>query len=440
MPGAVPGDPGGDRHAAGRPLLGGGYRTTIFRGYSSDAELSLPRQTIDNDFTNLARQRRFRNYSTENAVIRGEISGKINTAGIVHHVILGADWDQFTIDLLQLRFRGPNPGTVAGSNTINVFNPVYGKLPTPTVPITNSVEKQKSWGVYFNDQLDLTDSLKLRVGGRFDHFDQNILDRNSATGQRIRNVYEKFSPTAGLLFKVNETVSLYGGYGRGFRPNSGTGAPVPPATIGSPFAPETSQSYEAGIRYVSPDNAIIASVAAYTMKKNNILTTDPTNGNFSIAAGSARSRGIEADLNANLPGDLHILATYAYTDANWTTAAKDVNFGFTINPGDPLINIPKHAANLLVTKGFDLGKAGKITVGGGVNYVSSRLGETATQFYLPSYTLTRALISYEPTSNVKVGLDVTNLFDVTWYASSYSQFWVQPGAPRTITGRVSFSF
>lgn len=421
-------------------LLGGGYRSTIFRGFSSDAELSLSRQTLDNDLTNLARQRRYRDYSTKNAVVRGELSGKVYTGPLTHHVIVGADWDQFDIDLLQVRFRGPNPGTVAGSNTVNVYNPVYGQMPTPNVTITNQLEKQKSWGVYFSDQVDIGEIVKLRFGGRFDHFSQNILNRATTPGTNIVNTYEKFSPSAGLLVKVTQTVSVYGGYGKGFRPNSGTGLPTPPATIGAPFPPETSESYEAGVRYVSPGNGITASVAAFTMKKDNILTTDPTNGNFSVAAGSARSKGIEAELTANLPGDLRIMGSYAYTDAYWDSSSLDLNFGLTIVPGARLINIPKHQANLLVTKGFDLGSAGGLTIGGGVNYVSDRLGETATQFTLPSYTLVRALVSYEPTDNVTVGVDVTNLLDETYYASSYSQFWVQPGTPRTVTARLGFRF
>jgi len=311
-------------------------------------------------------------------------------------------------------------------------------MPTPTVQITNTLEKQKAYGFYFSDQIDVTDALKVRFGGRFDHFNQNVFDRNVNT--TIINTYNKFSPSAGLLYKFTDTLSFYAGYGKGFRPNSGTGAPPGPGLPGSPFPPETSESYEAGLRFVTPGNRIVASVAVYSMKKNNILTTDPSSGNFSVAAGSAKSKGIEADLTANLPGDFHIIATYAYTDAAWDSASKDVNFAQPILPGDPLINIPKHTANLLVTKGFDLGNSGKVTVGAGVNYVSSRLGETATKFFLPGYTLTRALISYEPTKNVRIGVDVTNLFDVTWYASSYSQFWVAPGAPRTITGRVSFNF
>ncbi len=424
-------------------LIGAGLRKTSFRGFSEDPELALGRQIVDNDFANVARQRRYRNYETKNTVLRGELSGKIHTGPFTHHVIIGADSDRFDIELYQIRYRPPayTAGTpiTAANNAINVFNPVYGQIPTglPTpggTPVQNFREQQKSYGAYFQDQIDLSDRLKVRFGGRYDHFRQEIGARYQPGA--VRQIRERFSPTAGLLYKLTDTFSLYGGYGTGFRPNSGLDF------FGQAFAPETSKSYEAGLRYVSPGNGITASIAAYTMKKNNVLTSDPdpNHAGFSIAGGEARSKGIEADLNANLPGDVHVIATYAYIDAYWSSASLDPNFAQPILPGARLINVPKHAANLLVTKGFDLGGSGKVTLGGGVNYVSSRLGETATSFNLPSYTLTRALISYEPTDNIKVGVDVTNLFDVTWYASSYSSLWVQPGAPRTITGRVTFSF
>ena len=35
--------------------------------------------------------------------------------------------------------------------------------------------------------------------------------------------------------------------------------------------------------------------------------------------------------------------------------------------------------------------------------------------------------------NVTLFGTIANLFDANWYANSYSQLWVQPGAPRTAT-------
>jgi iron complex outermembrane receptor protein len=422
-------------------LAGFGYRSTIFRGYSSDAELALGRQTLDNDGINLARQRRFRDYDTNNISARAELSGKIYTGPFTHHVLIGGDWDRFNIDSVQLRYRPP--AYVAGTpvtaryNAINIFNPVYGSLPTPNSTVTNSYERQQSYGFYAQDQIDLTDSLKLRIGGRYDHFQQTLVDRSVSPSTVTRVLRERFSPTAGLLYKVTDLLSVYGGYGKGFRPNSGSGRPI--NGVRSPFEPELSESYEVGLRFAAPDDVVSGTIAAFTMKKNNILTQDPVDGNFSVAIGSARSKGIEADFNAKLPSEINVIATYAYTDSYWTSSSKDPNFGAFIQPGDRLINIPRHAANLLVTKGFAIGEK-HLTIGGGLNYVGKRLGETATQFYLPGYVVARAMATYEFSEQAKLGVDVTNLFDKTYYASSYSQLWIAPGAPRAFTVRATFSF
>ena len=93
-----------------------------------------------------------------------------------------------------------------------------------------------------------------------------------------------------------------------------------------------------------------------------------------------------------------------------------------------------------MTKRFELAGAGAFTIGGGVNYVGKRLGETGTQFYLPDYTLVRALASYEPAEWVKLSVDATNLFNTTWYPASYHRYWVAPGSPRTVTFRADFKF
>lgn len=417
-------------------ILGFGLRETSMVGFSEDAELAAGRQTFYSTGTMLARQRRYRDFSTRNITGRGEISGRITTGPILHHVLLGADMDEFDINLLQTRYRpvAYTAGTpvTAASNAINVFTPAYGLSPTPNATVFNSLEKQKSWGIYFQDQMDIGEKVKIRFGGRFDHFNQQIGARVGDFAPTINSVKERFSPTVGLLYDVDTHFGLYAAWGNGFRPNSGTDANK------NPFAPETSKSYEVGGRYTS--KIVNASLAVFTMTKQNILTSDPVNAGFSIAGGSARSTGVEASVDAHLPGMIEVHGTYAYTDAHWTSSSLDPNFAQTIRPGAKLINIPAHTANLLATKAFTIGDEGKVTVGAGVNYVSSRLGETATSFILPAYTLTRALVTYEPNKRIRLGVDVTNLFDVTWYASSYSTLWVAPGAPRTVTGRISYAF
>lgn len=411
-------------------MLGAGYKDTTFVGFASDPELVLSRQRLDNDGRTLTRQRRFRDYSTNHMVFRGEIAGKVNMGeSIVHNVRVGADWDKFKIDTYQTRYR---PIATDQSYSIDIFNPNYNIVaPTPTAIIQNNLEVQKAWGIYAQDQIEIGEMFKVRIGGRYDDFRPDVTQR--PTNIHTKAKYTKFSPMAGLVFEPTKSLSFYASYGKGFRPNSGTDF------SGKLFEPENSESYEVGAKFVTTDGRITSTVSLFTMTKDNVLTADPANAGFSRTAGSAKSKGVEFDLNAKLPAGFELFLTYAYTDAEWTTNARDPNFGFQILAGDPLINIAKHQGNALLFKTFSIGDH-EAMLGAGVNYVGRRLGETATTFFLPSYTIAKVLGSINITDQIKLSADVNNIFDKKYYASSYAALWVQPGMPRSFTVRASFNF
>lgn len=409
-------------------LIGGGYKDTTFVGFSADPELVRGRQTLFVNGRTLARQRRFRDYDTTHAVIRAELSGTFNTGSIVHNLRIGGDWDRFDINTFQTRFRP----TLANPYGIDIFNPVYTAAgPVPNAVIQNASEEQKAIGVYLQDQIDITDQLSIRLGGRYDDFQQDIANRiNNTSPSRS---YNRFSPNAGIVFKPVETLSLYASYSKGFRPNSGLTA------ANQPFDPEISTAYEVGAKFVTADGRVTSTLALYTMEKTNVLSADPLNAGFSLPIGSADSKGVEFDLNAKLPGDFEVFLAYAYTDAGWAEDVRDPNFGAAIRKGDPLINIPKHQANALLMKNFAIGDA-EAMLGAGVTYVGRRLGETATTFFLPDYTIARVLGSVTLNENIKISANIDNLFNTRFYASSYAALWVQPGAPRTYAVRATFSF
>jgi len=48
--------------------------------------------------------------------------------------------------------------------------------------------------------------------------------------------------------------------------------------------------------------------------------------------------------------------------------------------------------------------------------------------------------SYAPTESIKLSFDVTNVFDRTYYPSSYARLWVGPGAPRSYNVRAEYKF
>lgn len=416
-------------------LVGASHRDTLLTGFSSDAETVASRQKLFLDGRSLSRQRRSRYYDAAHSVVRVEVAGHFATGSLQHRVLIGGDFDQFDYDQIFTRFRPPavssNPSDRA-ANVIDIDDPVYGRFPLPATALLNDRgDMQRSFGAYVQDQIELTDRLQLRFGG---HYDWLTLETdNRATAQFSRRRKGRFSPQAGIVYLLSDPVSLYAAYGQGFRANVGTDV------RGAIFDPETSESIEAGAKLTLLGGALTGTFAVYQLQKANVLASDANNPGFSVAVGKARSRGVEFDVNGHLPGDVDVLLSYAYTDAEARSSVLDPNFSFQVRPGDPLINIPRHNVNAQVAKHFDIGGHGA-QVGAGVQHVGRRSGETGTSFMLPAHTLVRLFGSAELRKGVELFASVSNLFDTHWYASSYTALWVQPGAPRTATIGLRASF
>jgi iron complex outermembrane receptor protein len=407
-------------------LLGGGFRTTSLVGFSTEAELAASRQKLNLDGKSLSRQRRFRDYEADHAVLRGEVSGDFQALGVRHRLLMGADFDRFENSQLFLRFR---PAAVSGNpsdqaaNVIDVFAPAYGRFPLPTPgPLTNRLDVQEAFGLYIQDQVTLTEGLQLRFGLRYDDFSLETLNRATSVSQGRSE--SRLSPQFGLVWNAAPSVSLFAAYGEGFRSNIGATAQ------GEVFDPETSRSFEAGLRLTLMDGDLTGTLAYFALRKSQVLAADVANPGFSLPIGKAGSEGLELDLSGRLPGGLEALLSYAYVKAEARSDVLDPNFSLQIRKGDRLINIPAHSANAQIARDFALGGT-EVRLGAGVQHVGERLGETGTKFELPAYTLVRLFGSWRATDRVEVFGEVQNLFDETYYTNSFSALWVQPGTPRT---------
>jgi iron complex outermembrane receptor protein len=356
---------------------------------------------------------------------------------VTHHLLTGADYEKFTLERLQTRYRPPvfnGSQSLTVMNAVNIFNPVYGNLATPNQNVFNDTEDDKAYGVYLTDQMDLTDSLKLRVGGRYDWFEQSIENRlAAANAQPPSQDVTAFSPQVGLTWRAFEGTHLYTTFAKGFRPQTGFDVNR------NPFEPEETKSGEVGMKFEIADGNLNGTVALFKMEKTNVLTADPVNAGQSIAIGKAESKGVEVDLFGRLPGQFTIMLSYAYTDAYSASDVRDVDFARVVASGDPLINIPKHNASALLTKDIDLSDH-RLTLGGQLKYVSKRLGETGTSFFLPSYTLLKLFANYEVTKKFSIAAEVNNVTDKVYYPASYATLWIAPGAPRQFQLRTTYRF
>jgi iron complex outermembrane recepter protein len=416
-------------------LIGVNYRDTELSGFSTEAELTGSRQQLLRDGRTLTRQRRFRGYDAEYFVARAELAGNFTSGDIGHRVLIGVDTDRFENDQVFLRARAPtlatNP-TQQQLQAIDVFDPVYGRFPLPTpTPLTDRVEVQKSTGVYAQYQISFSEDFQIRIGGRYDDYSQSVTNR--ANGRITRFATDRFSPQAGVVYRVTPEISLYATYGENFRPLSGTDFG------GASFDPNQSEAIEGGVKYAARNGRLSATASVFSIRQSNILVADPVNADFQIAAGKARSRGFEFDLNGEIAPRLDLWVSYAYVDAKITNDVADPNFGLPVPAGSPLLNIPDHTLNVQLAYMAEIATR-EVRLGGGVLHVGEQLGEVGRDFNLPAYTLARLFAEGEIGGGVRLRLDIDNLFNTRWFANSFAQLWVLPGNPRLARITASYNF
>lgn len=411
-------------------VAGYNYRDSSLEGYSSDAELSESRQSLYDDGTTLTRQRRYRDYESVDNTVRFELSGTLDTGFITHNILMGADAYYYELKTALYRYRGEK-----GDYAIDIHNPQYGG-PQPEVSLMyDNNETQKAWGVYLQDQMDLTDKWKLHLGARFDQYKQSIAENLKGTFSEQTD--SRVSPKIGLVYQMSDNVSFYSSYSEGFLPLSGTDY------AGNPFDPEESKSTEIGMKFNGSwfdDLPFSGSVAIFDAEKSNILTSDPVNIGFSATLGEAKSTGVEVDLTADLTEDLQASLSYAYLNTRTANEMINPDWGVLIPEGSPLVNVPENTANVMLKHDlYALSIDGHI----GMNwrYIDKRLGDSVDpSFVLPSYQLVGLFANAYITDKLSVAVNIDNLFDEHYVASSYSALWVVPGEPRNFKVSVKYDF
>ena len=401
-------------------LVGFNFRETELDGLASENGFGAP--APDGTYGRFSRDR---DYDATYQVFRAELSGSFSTGDIQHRIIVGVDVDEFENDQIAFRDRSTD-------QSINLFNPVYGNSPVSGLalaPQLDRVETQESVGFYIQNQISLTDKLDIRLGARFDDYEQSLNNRLSGTTSDYSET--RVSPQFGVVYQATDSVSLYAVYGENFRPLSG-------ATDENGLDPNISESTELGVKVELNDGALTGTFAVFDVNQSNIATFD---ADFNpTAVGEAGSRGLEFDITGNVTDTLRLWVSYAYVDAETENDYTDfVSFAF-IPAGSDLLNIAQNQLSVQLAQETQL--AGRpLTLIGGLTYVDDRSGEFGDPtFRLPSYTTVRAAANYEFSESLGVRVEINNLFDEEFYTNSFADVWVQPGIPRNFRISADFRF
>jgi iron complex outermembrane receptor protein len=337
--------------------------------------------------------------------LQSNLVGKFATGSIQHTLLFGVDLNRSEFK----EFTGLDFFTPA---LLNIFDPVYGASRPSQLPLArNTQDRQDRLGVYLQDQVALSDNLKLLAGLRYDTVKQTTENKPTdfdLTRSETTQNDDALTPRIGIVYQPIPEVSLYANYSRSFTPNTAT-------TVNrDPLEPERGEGYEVGVKAELLRGRLSTTLAYFDITKQNVASTDPNSLLDSVATGEQQSRGIELDVRGQILPGWNIIAAYAYTDA-------EVTEDKFIEIGNRLPGTPKHSASLWTTYEFQQSLQG-LGFGIGFNYVGERQGDLDNSFRVDSYFLTNAAIYYRR-NNWRAALNFKNLFDINYIQAASNRLF-----------------
>lgn len=349
----------------------------------------------------------------ENTIITGNLVNEIQIGTSIHTLLFGGEiintssnnhrydtfWSTTRDDNEVFKITRPMNFSVnsAGIATSNDFTAKLKSKTRSDIEVTS---------IYFQNQIDVSDTLKLMIGGRHDTFDITVADIKSETFQSRED--KAFSPRAGVIFKPFENVSWYYSYSESFLPRSGEQYKELTASSAS-LDPDVYESSEFGVKVAISESLSFA--AAYFDSKQIIATRDEGGEGAEIVG--LRVDGLEFELKGKVNDRMSLAIGYSSMD------------GKTSLGGEPR-EIPEHMLSLYATYEVSekFGWAFGMTRQG-----ESNISNNKPELILPKYTRIDFGAYYKITDNLSIQMNIENLTDELYFPHSHSTHQASVGEP-----------
>jgi catecholate siderophore receptor len=334
-------------------------------------------------------------------ILSADIIGEKEFGGKNHKYVIGYE----SIETSNDNMRKKGDGT---STSVPVALTNLDKLETllpQTDDYDNTEAKIDVTSLYFSDEIELTDELKLVLGGRLDEFDITVVD--ALNGGTLNQVSEEFSSRLGLVYNPEDTVSWYASYSETFLPKSGGQyASLDSAEQG--LDANVFENMEFGVKFTT-DNGIDVTASVY-----ELTSVQPEfDGPLQTKVEEIEAEGFELQAAGNVSD-------------NWFMSA-----GFSkVKNADALKEVPGKTFSL-----WNLYKYNeKLSFGLGIINKGATKGKYKPDaVYLPSYTRLDLAAYYKIDDNMRLQLNVENVTDEVYFPHSYGDHQISVGAPMHAT-------
>jgi iron complex outermembrane receptor protein len=313
---------------------------------------------------------------------------KAGEGPVTHQILLGVDYDKTNYEArLGFGFLGPVDYADPSTN-LPYVQPALSDLQRDEMSTT---------ALFVQDQIAIGDRLDVTLGLRWSQLEvSTYYESGGFPFVDLDKTYERVTPRIGATFEIIEGVSAFAGYSEGFQ------GLVAAFGITNP-KPETSQSYELGLKLAAPIKGLSGTLSLYQVSRQNVRTPDPSNPFANVQTGEQRAKGFETDLVYEPGPALSILVSYGYTQAEVT----DDN---TIPVGDRLTRVPEHSGRIAARYRFQSEMLKGLEIGGGLSATSSRELTLPNVVSVDGQTLLDAQAAYD-FGPATLSLSIVNLTD-----------------------------
>ena len=347
-------------------------------------------------------------------IISGNLVNEIKVGSVKHTILLGAEL--IDTENNNLRYDTFWSTTSDDNEVFDITRPmdftvnadgIATSVDFATTLKSKTSSDIKVTSLYMQDQIDLTDNIKLMIGGRHDSFDITVADIKNMTSESRKDT--EFSPRAGLVFKPSEEMSLYWSFSQSFLPRSGEQYKALSATSAR-LDPDVFASNEVGLKYdISPRLNLTLS---YFNSEQTRAERDNDTGENSEVRGLTVD-GLEVQLKGQLTDRLDVMVGYSSLD------------GETSSGGEPR-EIPDHTFSLYAKYQVSdkYGLAFGITRQG-----ESKIKDNNPDIVLPKFTRVDLGFYYRLSNGLQLQANIENLNDELYFPHSHSTHQASVGEP-----------
>ena len=343
------------------------------------------------------------------ASFKGTLAGLDNTLSVGFDVNRGS-------------FRHANNTYVGSSGPVDMYDPAPGYFQSDFPFIPRYRNEADQYALFMENRIALTPAWSVVGGLRYDR--ARVKREDLVTGER--NFTRSFSDVGwrlGTVYEITPDLAVYAQYSQAADPVSGL-LMLSPAN--ADFDMAKGRQAEIGLKQSFWDGRGEWTLAAYQIRKTNLISRDPADPSRSVQVGERSSRGIEATLALDSAPGWRVEANATMLRAKFDDFSESVGGMIVSRKGKVPPNVPERLANVWLSWNFQP----NWTAMAGLRYVGKRYADNANTLELPSYTTTDLALRWDVNEDTSITARGYNVFDKAYFTSAYyspTQWLYGPG-------------